>query len=396
MRKVVTIADLGEVVTGHTPPTNQRKYYGNYRLFVKPTDIEKSTRYTNITEEGYSEEAYKKYKNSVVRPGATCVVTLGSVGEKITMAHKECFTNQSINAVIANDNYDDMYVFYLLRNSLQIVAAHNNGTASGRDHVSKSNFSSIELEVEDDLDKQIKIGHILGTVDYLIENNRKQISLLEEMALLIYQEWFINLKFPGSEKTEIIDGAPKGWKKFCLEDICSLRKEILIPEKKESGIPYIGLEHMPRRDFCLCDWGDSGEVNSNKFKCYEDDILFGKIRPYFHKVGYVLKNCITSTDAIVMVPHDGLWGLTLMLTTSKAFVDYSYQTCKEGAKMPRADWNQMKIYPVLVADEETQQKFEEYIWNLSRKVKSLALQNRILKEARDRLLPKLMSGEIEV
>ena len=80
----------------------------------------------------------------------------------------------------------------------------------------------------------------------------------------------------------------------------------------------------------------------------------------------------------------------------KAFVDYTYKTCKEGAKMPRADWNQMEKYPVLVPSEDIRRKFEDYIWSITRLTKNLALYNRILSEARDRLLPKLMSGELEV
>ena len=74
-----------------------------------------------------------------------------------------------------------------------------------------------------------------------------------------------------------------------------------------SGLSYIGLEHMPRKDICLADWGSSESVTSNKFKYYENDILFGKIRPYFHKVGFALNNGIASTDAIIMTAHKELW-----------------------------------------------------------------------------------------
>lgn len=396
MRKKITISELGDVITGHTPPTSQRKYYGDYRLFVKPTDIDKKTRFTYITEEGYSEEAYKKYKNSLVRAGATCVVTLGSVGEKITMAHTECFTNQSINAVIPNEKFDDYYVFYLLKNSLQVVAAHNNGTASGRDHVSKTNFSNIEIEIEEDIEKQVKIGKILGTIDDLIENNKKQIELLEEEARLLYKRYFVDFEIVDRKSVEFVDDIPVGWKKVVLADICNLRKEVIKKEKIRNGVPYIGLEHIPRKDFCLSEWGDSSEVNSNKYQCYEDDILFGKIRPYFHKVGFALLDCISSTDAIVMQAKEGFWALLLMVTSSSSFVEYTYKTCKEGAKMPRADWNEMQNYQICIAPDNIQQEFEKYIWDITRKIKTLALQNQKLVEARDRLLPKLMNGEIEV
>ena len=85
-----------------------------------------------------------------------------------------------------------------------------------------------------------------------------------------------------------------------------------------------------------------------------------------------------------------------MTVSSEAFVNYSYQTCKEGAKMPRADWNQMKKYEVLIASAPVQQQFETIIKDITNNIRAKALQCRFLSEARDRLLPKLMSGEIEV
>lgn len=97
-----------------------------------------------------------------------------------------------------------------------------------------------------------------------------------------------------------------------------------------------------------------------------------------------------------MSADNGAWGLLLMTVSSTVFVDYTYQTCKEGAKMPRADWNQMKKYLVLIATDSLQSKFENIVDYIANQIKVLAIQNRTLSEARDRLLPKLMSGELEV
>ena len=128
----------------------------------------------------------------------------------------------------------------------------------------------------------------------------------------------------------------------------------------------------------------------------EKDIIFGKIRPYFHKVGFALNSGVASTDSVIMRAHEDVWGLLLMTVSSVPFVDYVSKTCKEGSKMPRADWDQMKAYPVLIPNEETRKKFETNVALITDRIKALALQNRGLAEARDRLLPKLMSGEMEV
>lgn len=392
----VRIGDLGEVITGNTPPRNKPEYYGSHTPFIKATDIDESSKYTYSPEESYSEVGYKKYRKSLIPKGSTCVVTIGSIGKKMTMAHCDCFINQAMNAIIPSADYDPEYVYYVVKNNVHRLKSLDSGTASGRENVSKSAFSNLEIDVIDDIGTQKRIGSVLSNYDDLIENNQKQIKLLEEAAQRLYKEWFVDLRFPGHETTPIVDGVPEGWKKDSLGGICTLKKDTVSAGKIPVGTPYIGLEHMPRVDFCLSSWGNAEEITSNKFQYTEDDIIFGKIRPYFHKVGFALNSGVVSTDSFVLKANDGLWGLLLMTVFDKLFVDYTYQTCKEGAKMPRADWGQMEKYPVLIPPESVRQDFEEFIWNNTRRVKALALQNHALAEARDRLLPKLISGEIEV
>lgn len=258
-----------------------------------------------------------------------------------------------------------------------------------------SDLATLSVECPD-LPTQRRIASILSAYDDLIENNRRQIKLLEEAAQRLYREWFVELRFPGHESVKVVDGVPEGWKKGTFDDICIVKKDALTPDKISPGMPYIGLEHIPRNDFCLADWGMSEEVNSNKFRFNAGDILFGKIRPYFHKVGFTICNGICSTDSIVMNANDEYYCLLLMTASSDEFVDYTYQTCKEGAKMPRADWNTMKMYPVLIPDSVLLRRFNKQISAIKDKCTVLALQNRQLAEARDRLLPKLINGEMEV
>ena len=240
---------------------------------------------------------------------------------------------------------------------------------------------------------QNKIIDILGTIDDLIENNQKQIKLLEEAAQRLYKEWFVDFRFPGHETTPVIDGVPKGWTRTTIGELCLLCKKVISPEEVAPYTPYIGLEHIPRKDFCLSSWGDASKVSSNKYEFCKNDIIFGQIRPYFHKVGFAIVDGVASTDSFVIKPLEKVWGLFLMTVSSEAFVNYSYQTCKEGAKMPRADWNQMKKYPALVAANSIQIQFEKLIISITKKITALALQNKTLAESRDRLLPKLMGGD---
>ena len=245
--------------------------------------------------------------------------------------------------------------------------------------------------------EQSRIAAILSAYDDLIANNRWRIQLLEEAARLLYREWFVCLRFPGHEHAKIKDGIPEGWKRGPLGQLCVEVREICQPASLEPDAPYIGLEHMPRRSIALSEWGTTEQVTSSKHRFRENDILFGKIRPYFHKVGIALTEGIASSDAIVIRPaSQELLPLVLMVTSSDAFVADTAQKMKEGSKMPRADWKQMTQYPVLYPSDNTLWALNDFIEPILQQIKTLVFSNRNLAVARDLLLPKLMSGEVAV
>lgn len=319
---------------------------------------------------------------------------LGEVG--LVREEKNYFLGQRLVLFRANNKMcDGRFLMYSLLWHDNKQAIISKGVGSTVAHLRVPECENIEIKAPD-LDIQHRIADSLSAYDDLIENNQKQIKLLEEAAQRLYKEWFVDLRFPGYENTKIVDGVPEGWSKSTVGNICKLRKVVITPDKIESNTPYIGLEHMPRNDICLSMWGKSEEINSNKFIYLKKDVLFGKIRPYFHKVGFALNDGITSTDTMVMVADQNLWGLLLVTVSSDAFVDFSYQNCKEGAKMPRADWKQMEKYAIMIADQATQKLFEQEILVITNRISALAFQCRSLREARDRMLPKLMGGEVEV
>lgn len=329
-------------------------------------------------------------------PGDTLVSNIRPYFKKIWYADRVSgCSNDVIVFRPINENWDHKFLYYVL--SQDAFFDHMMSGANGT-KMPRGNKKTIPdfLVPDFDYEKQTRISETLSAYDDLIENNQKQIKLLEEAAQRLYKEWFVDFRFPGHENTRIVDGVPEGWEKDNLGGICELKKETVSAGQVSRGMPYIGLEHMPRVDFCLSSWGKADDVASNKYKYAENDIIFGKIRPYFHKVGFAINSGVVSTDSFVIKANNELWGLLLMTVFDKAFVDYTYKTCKEGAKMPRADWKQMEKYELLIPARTIRESFEEIVWNITRRIKSLAIQTRSLAEARDRLLPKLMNGEIEV
>lgn len=344
-----------------------------------------------------SEKDYKKInERSLVEQWDVLMSMIGTVGEVAVVKEVPDYAIKNVALFkCSGSELKGKWLSYYLRSPMAKGHMNGNQKGSSQQFLSLKQLRDLPVIITEEPQMR-RIVNILSVYDDLIENNQKQIKLLEDAAQRLHKEWFADLRFPGYEDTPIIDGVPERWRKDTVGGICTLKKETVPAGAAPKGTPYIGLEHMPRVDFCLSSWGDAENVTSNKYKYSEDDIVFGKIRPYFHKVGFTLNAGVVSTDSFVMKANEGLWGLLLMTVFDKAFVDYTYKTCKEGAKMPRADWKQMEKYPVLIPDENTRLRFEAYIWNITRRIKNLALFNRTLVEARDRLLPKLMSGEIEV
>ena len=394
--KKITVGQLGKIVTGNTPPRNQPDLYGNHIIFIKPTDISETSKCTYFPEECYSEKGANKYSKSLIPKGSTCVVTIGSIGKKMTMAHTDCFINQAMNAIIPNENYDKEYVYYLIKNNLSKLKAIDSGTSSGRENVSKSAFSNMELDVIESKDSQKQIGQMLSAYDNLIINNQRQIMLLEEAAMRLYKEWFINLRFPGYKTTPGVDGVPEGWAKGKLEDIAIDAGKNEKKEKREKYAYYLPLDCLPKKSFAYTDINDIRLAESSLVSFKTNDILFGAMRPYFHKVAIARDEGLTrSTCFVINAKETYMWSFLVMLLFSTDTINYATRI-SVGTTMPYVRWTDFVKMPVLIPSEKVCELFGAKFSPIANKTMRLAEQNILLAQARDRLLPKLISGEIEV
>lgn len=384
MRKTITIGDLGTVITGKTPPTTNKNYYGDYAVFIKPTDISEQCKYTYETEEMYSKLAAEKYSSSLIPKGAICVPCIGTIGTKMTMTHCDCFTNQSINSIICNDNYDNEYVYYLIKNFLPDLKSFNKGTASGREYVSKSSFESIELLAEQDKGVQKRIGQVLSRYDALIENYQRQIKLLEEAAQRLYKEWFVDLRFPGHETTPIINNLPTGWQKKKLGEIARLKAGGDKPKvfsSENSGVLSIPVYSNGTVNEGLYGYTDIAEINE---PCVTISAR--------GSVGYTVlrrRPFVPIVRLISVIPYD-------------IYVGYFYFFIKgmsldgNGAAQQQITVPMIKDKDIIIPTSEILNAFSDLAEPMFNMVDNYKKETRNLSEARDRLLPKLMSGEIEV
>lgn len=265
--------------------------------------------------------------------------------------------------------------------------------------------------------EQKTIAYVLGTLDDKIELNRKMNETLEGIARAIFKSWFVDFdpvraKMEGKQpvgmdaetagqfpcRFEQIDQEeiPKSWKLGRLGEIAENPRRGVDPSRIEEDTPYIGLEHMPRKSIVLGEWGKAQDLASGKFRFQQGEILFGKLRPYFHKVGIAPINGVCSTDILVIVPKGDSWyGPILGIVSSDEFVNYTNYT-STGTKMPRTSWNEMAKYPVVIPPETIANRFGKLIHPLLDQIRTNIFQSRTLSLLRDALLPKLLSGEIRI
>lgn len=347
-----------------------------------------------------TEAVYEKWtRRAVPQDGDLILAREAPAGNVAIVKHgdKVCLGQRTVLIRPDPEQIDPDFLCYFLLAPRQQAFLLARSTGATAPHVNMKDIRRLPFNEIPNLDTQHWIGGILSAYDDLIENNRRRMALLEEAARKLYREWFVCLRFPGHENTPIQDGLPEGWGRKTLDDICEAIREIASPDQVDAETPYIGLEHIPRRSISQTEWGSAEEVTSSKHKFGAGDILFGKIRPYFHKVSLAFVDGVASADAIVIRPKEAdLHSLVLLTVSSDAFVAMASQTMREGSKMPRADWKQMQAYEVLQPSRQVLKAFNRQIIPITQQLRNLTFQSRKLRTARDRLLPKLMSGEIEV
>ncbi|WP_347268645.1 hypothetical protein [Paracoccus sp. (in: a-proteobacteria)] len=178
-----------------------------------------------------------------------------------------------------------------------------------------------------------------------------------------------------------------------LGEIATARNDGVDPAAVDDATPYIGLEHMPRGSIALADWDGAAKVSSNKTAFSAGDFLFGKLRPYFHKVGIAPVAGICSTDIVVVRPSAPAWrGFVIACISGADFVAYTDKT-STGTKMPRTSWRIMSKYPVAVPPVAVAEAFDGLVAPMLDRIRANILESRTLARTRDLLLPRLMSGE---
>jgi type I restriction enzyme S subunit len=373
-----TIGQLAEIIDGDRGknyPKQDEFYPQGYCLFLNTGNV---TKEGLIFEENQfimkeKDEALRKGK---LKRGDIVYTTRGTVGNAGYYNSSVPYENVRINSgmvILRSDGeiVDARFLYQILKSEYYRPYFKQYCTGSAQPQLPIKNFSQIYLNVPD-IKTQHRIADILSVYDDLIENNQKQIKLLEEAAQRLYKEWFVDLRFPGHENTKIVDGVPEGWSRGLLKELISVNYGKDHKKAPDDGnIPVYGSGGLMRK----CNKSlFSGEAVLIPRKGSLNNIMY---------VDETFWTVDTMFYATMKQPHTAVFVYFFV----KAFDMYSMNI---GAAVPSMTAKILDAMDVVIPDKETMEKFDKRAKTYFNKIKTLQGQNNRLKIARDLLLPKLM------
>ena len=358
-----------------------------------------------ISKEKYDEI---KGKYGVPQKGDLLLTAVGSLGIPFVVKDDSPFYFKDGNLVWLKhfQDIDPIFLYYWIKSENGYNALYNIAIGSAQKALTIAAIKGYEIPLPP-LQTQHRIANILSRYDSLIENYQKQIKLLEEAAQRLYKEWFVDLRFPGHENTNIIDGVPEGWEKKTIDDVTCKITTGLNPRKNfvlgKGSNYYVTIKNMADNTLFLddrCDRVDNEALEKiNKRSDLKiGDILFSGIGTigrvalvYIPTNNWNVSESVFTLRANDIVTKEFLYLMLLSPDMQNYCQSNAHGAAQKGIRM--AD---LKAYSFNLPPFGVIQKFTNLVTPTIKKVSSIRNQIRLLTEARDRLLPKLMSGEIAV
>ena len=322
----------------------------------------------------------------------------------------------------AKEGVDQGFLYYCIA-SWPFVDFANAGSEGTRMPRAKWEYVSRYKILLPSLSEQRAIAHILGTLDDKIELNRRMNETLEEMARAIFKSWFVDFdpvraKMDGSwRRGESLPGMPaemydlfperlvdselgeipEGWRVGTLGTVLQQRIERCRPSLEIEAIPYVPIDCISSKSLFLTTNKSGKEARSSLTRFYQGDLLFGAMRPYYHKVCIAPFNGTTRTTAFVLFPKEPYdFGFSTMLLHAPDTIAYATRH-SIGSTIPYAVWtSSLEEMQVILPPERIRKEFNRVVYPLLTKIPSVYFENRTLADLRDTLLPKLISGELRV
>ena len=346
----------------------------------------------------------KDLSGNLAKPGDLVFTQRGTLGQ-VAIIPKEGISDryvvsQSQMKLTVDDTKADQFFLYYYFSSREVIDRITNFTSSsGVPHINLTVLRNFEIPVPP-LEIQKSIASILSAYDDLIENNRRRIQLLEQAARLLYKEWFVHLRFPGHEHVRIMDGVPEGWERKTAFDEMDILSggtpKTGVPDYWNGDIPFFTPKDSMDYAYALATekrLTEEGLRNCNS-KLYPKDTIFITARGTVGKINLAQTAMAMNQSCYALIGKPPLNQYYLYF----ALVDgvEQFRSRAVGAVFDaiiRETFNQI---PFIVPDDKIIQSFTEHVVPIIKQIDVLSTEIRMLTQARDLLLPRLMNGEIKI
>lgn len=395
------IGELCDVSRGASPrPIKDQRYFeGGTIPWVKIADATKSGKYLYESKQYVNDFGASFSKK--LPPGTILVAASGTLGYTQILGVEACAHDGWL--ILQNlRNLDKDFAYY----TLQWMEQHFYNSAYGAAIQNINTEILRETEIpHPPLPTQQKIAAILSAYDELIENNTRRIAILEEMAQLIYQEWFIHFRFPGHEQIRMVDSelgpVPEGWEVMKLADLATMERQGINP----SDFPEEIFEHysIPAFDNVQMPLLEKGEtIKSNKYTVLPECVLLSKLNPriprvWLPKLGHQHR-AITSTEFLVMLSKGYVSRSFLysMFSSSEFLSELARIASGTSTSHQRVKPQSLLDKAVLLPQMKIMEFYTQSIDPIFGAIANYRQKNSILRQTRDLLLPRLISGELDV
>ncbi len=394
--KEVTLSELGTIVGGATPSTKITSFYDGNIPWLTPKDLSvNDNKYIFRGERNITEEGFKSCSCKMLPKGSILFSSRAPIGYVAIAANDMC-TNQGFKSVIPNEETDSEFLYYLLKYNKNNIASQGSGTTFAE--VSGKTMKEIEVVVPKEKDDQRRIASILSSLDRKIELNNKINADLEEMAQAIFKNWFVDFepfkdgKFVDSELGMI----PEGWKVGCLGDITS-NKSAKVKERTDVKV----LSPVTTGELVLSEEYFSKQVFSSSIAKYKivniGDFAYNPARVNIGSLGrneFEFDGCVSPVYVVLSV-IDGYENYFDLFRKTDFFKDKVASLAIGGVRQSLS-YDDLSSIETIIPNINIVEKFNNLYNQMKKTIKANKQESSRLSLLRDTLLPRLMSGEIEV
>ena len=410
--EVRKLGEITDIFKGGTPKRSVERYFQGDIAWAIPTDITKlnGALYIDDTETHISEEGLSRSAARMLPPGTVLWTSRATIG-KVAISRIPIATNQGFANFLCKEEINNIFLAYYLKLKKGMLISLGTGTTFLE--VTKARLLEVEILLPP-LPTQRKIAAVLSAYDDLIENNTRRIKILEDMAQTLYQEWFVHFRFPGHEKVPMVESSlgliPQGWEVKQLGEVAQLHRgrsyrSINLVEDGE-GLPFLNLKNINREGGFRPDglkWYD-GEFKETQVASSNDIIMALTDVTQDRKVvarsarvpdlgyeKYVLSMDLLRIEPIELIQMDFLYALLKYSSFPQKLKEYA-----NGTTVLHLSPNHVQSSELVLPPNILRQRYAEVAMSIRQQSDLLEKKNVSLRQTRDLLLPKLISGEIDI